>query len=326
MSWFLLLSLLSGTLELGTLYLAYISGASAWQLFVLPMCYQLGNLLSVLGTVTCRRARALGTGAVGAAVTILLFPGKVPFIAAVSLSSLCIQAARSNRKADCPTWLKRTFRIGGFLLAPIMARLPGAVLTLCLLLPAAALWTCPPEQQARAARSPMVPVMVLHQMHYFVYTYIMPAWVCAKTGSLALSAAAFALTWIVYLIPQVTAERMGGILPRRTFFICHTFLAVAMGVMCLGAAADSIAPLCTAWILTGLGGGSVFCIKDLTASCRETDLTLSENVGHVLGTACAIPVSVAAQNASVAALTGSSCLLVCLTLLSAANLCRKEAA
>ena len=81
----------------------------------------------------------------------------------------------------------------------------------------------------------------------------------------------------------------------------------------------------TLWMLTGLGGGSVFCIQELTPICRSTDLTLSENAGHVLGCLTAIWLSgIMPGRLVLPVLTGISCVFVGLTLLSAWEMVRRE--
>ena len=318
---FLVLSLLSGVLELGGLFLSSANGAQGWALFVLPLMYQLGNLLSIAPPVTPRGAGTVGMGLLLAG---LLFPSPAIFMVQVMAASVCIQTARAAHKDNCPTWLKRTFRIGGFVLSPVMAVYPTAALACCLLLPAPVLLLRPNASREPSHDGEVMPVMVFHQMHYFVYTYIMPAWFFALTGSLVGSGAMFALTWVVYLMPQVIAERFTGVDPRKLFFACHSFLALTMGVLCVVAACGSVPLMCVAWMLSGLGGGSVFCIKSLTPACQRTDLTLSEDVGHVAGVLAAILILMVFPSADIPALTGASCIFVCLTLVSAGILMKKE--
>lgn len=320
MSLFLVLSLLSGVLELGGLFLSSANGAQGWALFVLPLMYQFGNLLSIAPQVTPRQAGAAGIGLLLAG---LLFPSPAILIVQVMAASVCIQAARAAQKDNCPTWLKRTFRIGGFVFSPVMAIYPSAVLACCLLLPAAVLLR-PGVPKAPSHDGKLVSVMVFHQMHYFVYTYIMPAWFFTLTGSLIGSGAMFALTWVVYLMPQVIAEHFIGVDSRKLFFACHGFLALTMGVLCIAAACGNVPLMCAAWMLSGLGGGSVFCIKSLTPACQSTDLTFSENVGHVAGVLGAILTLTIFPGADVPMLTGASCIFVCLTLVLAAIHMRKE--
>lgn len=318
MVYFLALSLLSGALELGSLFYALEVQAPVPLLF--PLVYQLGNLLFLPALVTSRRARGLCL--LGLALALPGSPGL--FLPALLAASLCVQAARAEQKSACPAWLKRTFRIGGFLFSPLTAMLPGLILACCLLTAWAAL------VRGREVPAPvdttLLPVMVFHQMHYFVYAYIMPAWVLNRTGSLLAAAAAFALTWIVYLVPQAAAERAKHISHRAVFFTCHSFLLLVMAAMCAAAALDRPWTLTALWVLTGLGGGSVFCIQKLTSACRNADLTFSENVGHALGCLTAVCLSCTVPGRlMIPVLTSSSCTFVGLALLSAWKAVRREA-
>ncbi|MGM9618216.1 MAG: hypothetical protein ACI3W8_00030 [Oscillospiraceae bacterium] len=321
---FLLLSLLSGALELGVLFLGCVHGLPLWGLFVLPLMYQLGNLLLVPFLMPPRRTAAVG----GAGLVLLLLDLRLHspalFAVLVLLASLCIQAARSGRKNECPVWLKRSFRIAGFLLSPLAAVFPVAVVACCLLLPTVVLLFDGTVRKGPAPPARLMPVMVFHQMHYFVYAYILPAWLFSRSG-MALSAGMFALSWLVYLLPQTIAGRVGGVDSRAMFFVCHSFLFLVMTGLCAASAFGSPAVICALWLLTGVGGGSVFCIKSLTPACRSADMTLSENVGHVLGCLAALLLSACFPDGALPVLTGTSALFVSLTLASAAFITRKEA-
>ncbi len=314
---FLALSLLSGALELGSLFYALEIQAPIPLLF--PLVYQMGNLLFLPAFVTPRRAQGLCI--LGLALAVPRTPDL--FLPALLAASLCIQAARAEQKSACPTWLKRTFRIGGFLFSPLTAMLPGLIMACCLL----TAWTAlahGKESHATGGTS-LLPVMMFHQMHYFVYAYIMPAWVLGRTGSLLAAAVSFALTWVVYLIPQIVAERAKHISYCAMFFACHGFLLFVMAAMCITAALDWPWVLMTLWVLTGLGGGSVFCIQELTPACRNTDMTLSESAGHVLGCLTAVCLSrIVPGRLMIPVLTGSSCVFVGLTLLSAWKMAKRE--
>ena len=310
---FLLLSLLSGTLELGVLFLGVRMGLPLWSALLAPLAYQAGNLLFLPRLASHRRAAAAGAAGALLLPVNLWLQSPALFLLQVCLASLCIQAARRGQKDACPTWLKRSFRIGGFLLAPLLAYAPEPVLACCVLLPAAVLLGAPETPQAGGPLR-LVPTMVFHQMHYFCYAYLLPVWAFQRSGSLLLSACCFALTWVVYLLPQTLAERWGGAEPRRMFFACHGFLALDMAVLCAAALLDWPPLLLLTWLLTGLGGGSVFCIQGLSALLAGTDLTFSENVGHVLGALGAAVLTACCPDQALPLLAGASCLLVCLTL------------
>ena len=45
------------------------------------------------------------------------------------------------------------------------------------------------------------------------------------------------------------------------------------------------------WLLTGVGGGTVFCIRHLSNKYEYINMNLSENIGHILGSIFAIFIS-----------------------------------
>lgn len=346
---FLLLSLLSGMLELGTVLLAYMDGLPVWAILSMALMYQLGNLLCFPGKHRPDLAVWLSLanlGLYGAGLWLENMPPSsvwsIPTFLCVravqvALSSLCIQTMRTGRKSACPTWLKRTFRIAGFVLAPLMVLFPHAGMLLCICLPLAASLSerktsdkdsAPPQAQAVSPKG-LSAVMIFHQMHYFAYTYIMPLVAAELTKSIYAAAALYGLTWVVYLLPQWFAERQKNPDPQLFFFVCHAWLSLTMGMLAAAFSLGRIRLGFAAWMLTGLGGGSVFCIKSLTPRSGLHNMTLSENIGHFLGTAAAVLIALAmrnepgnpltAKNGPGAMLAGLSCALVLLTLGAAAE-------
>ena len=91
----------------------------------------------------------------------------------------------------------------------------------------------------------------------------------------------FVIGWITYLI-------VPHILRGKRFFLYfisgHFFLSLILLGLALNYNTVSAAIL---WILTGFGGGTVFCVKkinDIYSDCNSNDIVFSENVGHILGT------------------------------------------
>ena len=102
------------------------------------------------------------------------------------LTSLCIQIVRAEHKENCPTWIKRTFRIGGFLFSPVMVFYGPAVMVIISILAAVLIVTGNDGmvQKRRTKNRTISFVMVYHQMHYFIYTYIMPLTVIYLTKNI----------------------------------------------------------------------------------------------------------------------------------------------
>ena len=129
-------------------------------------------------------------------------------------------------------------------------------------------------------------IMVVHQMHYFSYAYIVLI-IAGKFDNYHgfLTALLFVLSWITYTSAQyIFTEKK-----YYTYLITgHIFLALLISAIAL----TTIEPLkIVLWILTGFGGGTVFCIKEIQKSKRGYDnhtLESSENYGHFLGVFCSI--------------------------------------
>lgn len=386
MAVFLMLSTLSGVLEVGVVLMVWAAGGKLWEPLAFAAMYQLGNLLFLPEKCSRKKLLAAETAAVILAVAGLWRESAVVSAVQVFLSSLCIQAVRAERKTACPAWLKRTFRIGGFALAPLLAVCGQAALLVCAVLPFLATLAerggreterkvqeskegiqelkkkkqesedgepekemQMPEQKAQESereaqmagylcaavrkngRKRYFSVMIFHQMHYFVYTYVILLTAVFLTGSMAKAVALYALTWVVYLIPQWAVERSGFSRPVAVFFVCHIGLAVMMGALAAAFWTGNVWLGLAAWMLTGLGGGSVFCIPCLVPE-GVYEITASENIGHFLGTVLAAAVAALAGEKTGMVTAGLSCIFVLLAVVAAAvsrtkraGMCREPA-
>ena len=330
---FLVLSLLSGVIELGGIYLGITWDLPNHSIIMLPLFYQVGNLLtSILPSKTSGSIAVIGT------VCLLCgiynwHPSFWILAVQLALCSYCIQIVRLQNKSVCATWLKRSFRIAGFALSPIMCLKDGqAVILLSIMLCVFSLVKevlfqkvgneSSPRKEHRPAKISMV--MVFHQLHYFVYTYIIPIYVHQKTGSIAISALLFSLSWVIYLAPQTIAEKLHIVHYKTMFFCCHIFLGLCMAAISISAHFDSMGMVLLFWLLTGFGGGSVFCISHLYKRYASINIDFSENIGHFLGPVIAIFLCHGADGNIFAILPAVSCLFVMMTLLFALYVIRKE--
>lgn len=319
---YLFFSMLSGILELGIVLQFFIEGMSIKTALLMGTMYQLGNLLFVIKLP--RRQEAVKIGFISLFLGLINCFHSSIILQAVqtALLSLNIQTVRAGYKTNCPTSLKRLFRIGGFLLSPLMTIFPKHIIILCSILSLIAIVqktdiNTKEEIKDKKIVENISVTMIFHQMHYFVYTYIMPLTVMELTKNAFLCVTIYALTWVIYLLPGLLAEKGVAYKPKTVFTICHTFLAITMGVLSLAFATKNIIIGFFAWLFTGLGGGSVFCIKQLVSEEKKSNMDLSENIGHFLGAILALFVSIYIQEGSIGAvLTGLSCLFVCMTLLS----------
>lgn len=132
---FLILSLLSGIIELGSVYLGICQGLPLPLIVSLPLFYQVGNFLLHVFPQRVQITLSLAGIVCLLSIAYLLSPSFIIIIVQMVLSSYCIQFARSQYKSSCPTWLKRSFRVAGFALSPAMCWGHGqVVLLLCMAL------------------------------------------------------------------------------------------------------------------------------------------------------------------------------------------------
>lgn len=296
------------------------------------LCYQLGNLVPSPFKLS-RPAAAAGAGlaAAGFAFFTLRGPGSGwILLPAVFFCSAAIQAIRGELKVRAPQTRKRLVRIlgfgSGFFCSPSLAA-AGIVILF-----AAMVW----NSRCRCGENRSEPfsvgkglvkfssfrfglldwAMVFHQMHFFTYCYviIIAAWYIGGTGMAVL---VFLPGWFSYTLSESIyrkiAERTlakggreepgdrGGrknYFPWQRFFIFgHSLLVVVLLGLYL---IPSLGLRFLLWVLTGLGGTTVFCIKNLKDDWRREpaatgngeSLAVSENTGHVLGTLCCIFVCV----------------------------------
>ncbi len=327
---FLVLSFLSGIIELGSVFLGISLNIPIPMIILFPLFYQLGNLMMNYN-IFRRKTIYIIMAIIVIGLGIFNWAGYSYISLAIQFifSSFCIQATRDKYKKDCPSKLKRSFRIAGFAVSPIMIHVRNEQLImiismiLCLIFWLNSSDISDLDQSQKVKSNQRSYVMIFHQAHYFVYTYIMPIYIFQITRSYIWTAIAFAITWIVYLIPE-EVEKKYKIDHKKMFFACHIFLAISIGGISLASTKGNYILVSLFWLLTGLGGGSVFCIKHLTEKYENINMDLSENIGHGFGALIAILICYMFPNKEIIYLTSISCIFVIITLVIAVCAIRKE--
>lgn len=285
---YLVLSGLTGVLELGVVLWAARAGWAAWQVVGLGVCYQLASLLVRPFPLTPRSYRWLLVAGAAAGVVALSSVAAVPV--AVACTAAGLQGVREEQLGggSVSTLTKRASRILGFVGAAAFS------LWFLVLLPVVvgAIARSAPVARVRRPRPPLVRptphevLMVVHQSHYFAYSYVLIfVLVGLEPGRGLPAAVAFALGWISYsLVPSL----FGRFAPLPSLVAGHVLVAVML-VIIAGTIGDA-GPVTTAWILGGFGGGTVYCIKELGTQGRRTAPNMEswENVGHVTGSVLAL--------------------------------------
>lgn len=281
---FLFLSLISGSIELGGIIQAIIMKLSVLQVVGIGLAYQIGNLvpnpvkLNKTLTVTASLLSFL-------CFMIVIFYSYHYWIvfAGFGFIAMAIQSLRSMQKENVGTTVKRVFRIAGFLLAPFCGLIvTGVIAVLLLTISLFSKWQVGHAQIIKPELKFINTIMIIHQMHYFSYAYFMIILISQITTGLNPVAIGilFTLGWLSY---TSVSHLLRNDTYEKYLIVGHVFLTVILLLLALNYHSLLAVIL---WILTGFGGGTVFCIdkiNQLTKESTKSDLTFSENIGHILG-------------------------------------------
>ena len=302
---FFLLSTLTGVIEIGSVLYAIQQSYSTVQILLIVLAYQIGCFFPT--NITLKKPILVLMGIISFALTMLLFyiPTFWLLTLAVLFVSPCLQVVRSIHKSSVSTGIKRVFRILGFAVSPLFNPIFLSVIAIVILI----ILALSKKNYINKISIGIIPMpnllMVVHQMHYFSYAYI----VLMITSRLDnyngfLTALIFVLGWITYSSTQYILRGKQYL----TYLVCgHVFLALILTVMAL---CESDLIKVFLWILTGFGGGTVFCIKEILKQHGKYDnyaLETSENFGHVIGVIACICVYTVFKNTDATILFASAC-------------------
>lgn len=283
---FFLLSSVTGVIEVGSVIYAINHGYSVVQVLILVLAYQFGCFFPANVVLKKSVLLIIGSIAFGLAAFCSFFSSFMLMVIALLFISPCLQMARSFQKGSVSTGLKRVFRILGFAISPLFSPFILSVMALFIVFITALNKACGENRlNLRLVPLPNI-IMIVHQMHYFSYAYILliTANTIDKYNGF-LTALIFVLGWVTYTSAQYIFRGKRYF----TYLISgHIFLVLILFVMAISS--SEIVKL-TLWILTGFGGGTVFCIKEVLRQRSKYDnqaLETSENYGHILGVVCSI--------------------------------------
>jgi hypothetical protein len=283
---FFLLSSITGVLEVGAVIYAILQDFSVVQVLLLVLAYQLGCFFPTNVAVRKVCLIALGLSSVVLALMLSLFPSFWLMMLSILFVSPCLQTARSLQKSTASTGAKRLFRIIGFGLAPLFSPLLLLAISITTLVIVIIQKNDNKNRLQFSALNSDYAIMVVHQMHYFSYAYIVLI-IASNLDNFHgfLTALIFVLGWITYTSTQYILRKK----KNYTYLICGHLLLFALISGIAIVSSETIKVIL--WILTGFGGGTVFCIKEILKSKQSYDnhtLESSENYGHILGVLCSI--------------------------------------
>lgn len=291
---------LSGAIELGGIFWALGQGRGIVYAVGMTVAYQLGNIFLFLITRRMRKLQSLFVCValvLGCAATLLPDENDIAYVLCFiefAVLSTLLQTMRSAVKGREPRWRKRVFRVVGFAFSGIfyyagdalLVAVPVLLLALSVVTPRFddGCWVIRLVRGEYGSNRLCV-AMVLHQMHYFVYCYAMLIIAFVGTGNPFVAGLWFVGNWVPYIAiePLAKATKSSNWI---VFFLGGHILVSAVLLGMYLVLSHSLTSALVLWVLTGFGGGNVFCIKQLFESKRSYHSqiwVLSENVGHLLG-------------------------------------------
>ena len=299
--------LMSGIVELGSVFWGISQEYSVVKIIGIAMAYQMGNILRFAVTPKIAKFESILAG-----IVLLLSIG-IPFLPSHSaiqysatlvifmLFSTVLQNVRSSVQGNIPRWQKRSSRVVGFVLSSIVyvANIQSMIaLSLLLLLFSLKTdnysydnWLSNWSRGVYGER--VCWSMVTHQAHYFAYNYILLIIVMSTFHNPLIATICFALNWIPYTITEPLIQKLRWKKWKELSIFAHLFNAVVLTAMYF-IITKNIYYTVALWVLTGFGGGNVFCIKKALSDTVKYDKNVwsfSEQIGHIVGVSSALIIS-----------------------------------
>ena len=312
----------SGMVELGSVFWGIKNGYSLTGIICMALAYQLGNILRFFVTPKIARFQNLFVALTLTLSVVLLFMdpasclGMTAAAVMFTLFSTMLQNIRSASQGDIPRWQKRSCRVVGFVLSALIYVYPtGCMVLLCGILLFFSIklnkysydrWFGKWVSGEHGKR--ICWAMVTHQAHYFAYNYLMVILVMQHFDNPLATTLWFAANWIPYTITEPLVHKLKWNKWYTVALGAHYFNAAVLLGMFLFVDKVMFAALCL-WVLTGFGGGNVFCIKKALAVRTVYDKSVwsfSEQIGHVLGVISAVAVVVCGIDMKYSMLVGAA--------------------
>jgi hypothetical protein len=306
---YLALSALSGFLELGGVAIPIRENGAFLEALAIGACYQFATVIA--DTVSFGRKGYCLVLTLGFIFSLLTLKWHSLIFGAIILMGITIQLLRdaTGRVSNVASWKKRVARIVGFSSAGffdrnLLAGIGGvlAVLTVfAFSLVKLPVQKAPLRQRLRGGKISIV--MMIHQSHYFAYAYTVPFIFISIHKLLGFKfAGAYALGWLTYTFAFRVFDAGR---PLISLVIGHLLTSASLLMMYVYA--ENLWLFLLISLISGLGGGTVFCITVLRRRWGEekVDMTVWENWGHVIGVLLAIFVVALGQDPTSCLIVGS---------------------
>ena len=282
---FLFFSLITGIIEIGVVIYLVSNNCSFTNILLTVLAYQIGCFFP--NNIRLKKIYLIILGLSALVFSYFSMHTNFPecylyILASILFISPCLQSVRSIQKSKVSKGLKRMFRILGFIASIFFT--PTFLFAICFIIILILLKLENFKLSSFSFRKldNRYLIMILHQMHYFSYAYTVLFFSLQFNDQYSkyFTAVVFALGWITYtLVPYILTKE------RYIFYLVsgHIYLTFVLLSMAL---VNSVYLKLTLWILTGLGGGTVFCIEKIFKKINiynKYSIDTSENYGHVVG-------------------------------------------
>lgn len=294
----------SGMIEVGAVLWGIGAGYSVEGALGLALAYQIGNIVLFFLNRKLRQIQH-----VFAAIACLFAAGIIwstdPILrywcafACFALLSTIIQTLRSAVKSKEPRWRKRCFRIAGFLISAVMYNYGAYALAVISVMTLILTICCPKYEDdcwltklinGQYGKNRICLAMTVHQMHYFVYCYSMLIISLFVYDNPFMASFWFVANWIPYILTEPLVKLTKTKAWLHFLIGGHVLVAGLLIGMYITIEQYSLVAMIL-WMLTGFGGGNVFCIKKSLLKHKEYHdqvWVFSENVGHFFGVVIAL--------------------------------------
>ena len=299
---------MSGIVELGSVFWGLSQGYAIEKIIGIALAYQLGNILRFFVTPKMAKYESVWAGIVlliSLIIPSLLKYPTIKFFATLimfALFSTILQNVRSSAQGNIPRWQKRSSRVVGFVLSAVVYVANSySMIALSALLLFFSLrtdnysydkWLVNWKRGVYGSR--VCWSMVTHQAHYFAYNYLLLIIVMNTCKNPLIATICFALNWVPYTVTEPLIQKLKWNKWKEIAVCAHIFNAVILLTMFF-VVTQNIYFTVALWVLTGFGGGNVFCIKKALVNRIEYNKhvwSFSEQIGHILGVCSALIVSV----------------------------------
>lgn len=289
-----LFSCISGSLEIGIIFGGIKEGFPLWKVLIFGLAYQLGNLVPIPYTMHQRERK------IGVIILAVLWGIRYSsceedvdwmcLVGIIVILSGLIQSIRADIPFYGEKWKKRFFRVVGFGTAVFYGwnmEVSVAIVSITMVLTEISRKNIAVQEKSFVSDNKCLDrTMIFHQMHYFVYAYAMINLACNQLTHSLYSILFFVFSWLTYLMTEPLLKRFGHGKWFRYLVTGHMVLAISLFLAAV-AAMHANFWLFFIWVLSGFGGGTVFCIKLVeeakVGKSGAVNWTLSENLGHILG-------------------------------------------